>query len=377
MVDSPRFGSRRIAVGELTPSASAPAAVAATVESRAGIEVAANASAAEWDSYVDSRPNSSVYHLAAWRSVFEQTFGHRTEYLAARRRGVIVGVLPLVEIRSWLFGSFAVSLPFVNYGGVLADDDEVARALFERAGRFAEERRLSYIELRHLAPQFPEAPSKRHKVTMKLPLAPDAEGMWAALDRKVRNQVRKAEKSGLVAEIGGVELVASFYPVFATNMRDLGTPVYPKRFFEEIVAALPDRTRLFVVRSSDGAVIAAGIGVRYRETLEMPWASSLKAHRALSPNNLLYWSALKYAILQGCTTFDFGRSTPNEGTFNFKQQWGAQPEPLTWEYRLLSRSEVPNVNPTNQNFGLAIRLWKRLPVALATRLGPFIVRAIP
>ncbi|MGE3957937.1 MAG: FemAB family XrtA/PEP-CTERM system-associated protein [Vicinamibacterales bacterium] len=333
--------------------------------------------AAEWDHYVERHPGSVAYHLHAWRGVFERAFGHRTIYLAARRGGELAGVLPLVEMKSPVFGRFLVSLPFVNYGGVLADDVETERLLFARAGTLAQEHRLDHVELRHFTPHFPGAPSRQHKVTMLLPLAPDPDAMWAVLDRKVRNQVRKAEKSGLVSEVGGPELIDAFYPVFATNMRDLGTPVYARRLFEEVFAALPGRTRMFVVRAADGRPVAAGVGLRHRDTVEMPWASSLREFKSASPNNLLYWEALKYAIGTGATTFDFGRSTPNEGTYNFKAQWGAEPVPLCWEYRLLRAAELPDHSPKNAKFSLAIRAWQRLPLPLANLLGPMIVRSIP
>ena len=211
---------------------------------------------------------------------------------------------------------------------------------------------------------------------MLLPLAESVEAMWNALDRKVRNQVRKAEKSELSGVAGGIELIDEFYPVFATNMRDLGTPVYGKRFFEEVFRAFPERTRIFSVRKGSQPV-AAGIGWRYRDTFEMPWASSLREFRSLSPNNLLYWEAIKHAIAASCGTFDFGRSTPNEGTFNFKQQWGAEPHPCCWEYQMVNGATMPNQSPTNPKFALAIAAWKRLPVSVATWLGPTIVRSIP
>lgn len=331
----------------------------------------------EWDRYVTAQPASTSYHLHAWRRVFERAFGHTTLYIGARRGAALVGVLPLVEMRSRVFGRQLVSLPFVNYGGVLADDPAVERALFDRAAELAGDRGLDHVELRHFTRRFPEAPAKQHKVTMLLPLAPDTDAMWAILDRKVRNQVRKAEKSGLTSEVGGAELIDAFYPVFATNMRDLGTPVYSKRLFEAVFAALPDRTRMFVVRAADGRPVAAGVGLRYRDTVEMPWASSLREFKASSPNNLLYWEALKHAIATGATTFDFGRSTPHEGTYNFKAQWGAEPVPLCWEYRLLRGRDLPDASPKNAKFSLAIQAWQRLPLWLANRVGPVIVRNIP
>ncbi|MFN7917502.1 MAG: FemAB family XrtA/PEP-CTERM system-associated protein [Vicinamibacterales bacterium] len=334
-------------------------------------------SEAEWDAYVNAHPKAVCYHLYGWRGVIARAFGHDAFYLAARRAGAVAGVLPLVEMRSAIFGRFLVSLPFVNYGGVLADDAATERFLFDHAADLAASRKLDHVELRHFTPHFPEAPSRQHKVTMLLPLAPDVEAMWTVLDRKVRNQVRKAEKSGLTSAVGGAELIDAFYPVFATNMRDLGTPVYARRLFEEVFRAFPDRTRMFIVRAADGRCVAAGVGLRFRDTVEMPWASSLREFKAASPNNLLYWEALKHAISTGANTFDFGRSTPNEGTYNFKAQWGAEPVPLCWEYRLLKGQALPDSSPKNAKFSLAISIWQRLPLWLANTVGPGIVRSIP
>jgi FemAB-related protein (PEP-CTERM system-associated) len=331
----------------------------------------------QWDAYVNHHASATGYHLHAWRQVFERAFGHRTHYLGAMRSGAVAGVLPLVEMRSVLFGRFLVSLPFVNYGGVLADDAVVERYLFDHAGMLAGTRGLSHVELRHVGRHFADVPARQHKVTMLLRLPPDVDGMWNALDRKVRNQVRKAEKSGLTFHTGGSELLDEFYPVFATNMRDLGTPVYARRVFDEVFAALPGRTALAVVRTADGQAAAAGIAVRHRDTVEMPWASSLRAHRMLSPNNLLYWGAIRHSIQTGAQVFDFGRSTPHEGTYNFKAQWGAEPVPLCWEYFLTTGAALPDHSPKNGRFSLAIEGWKRLPLPVANLLGPSIVRSIP
>ena len=198
------------------------------------LDITAEATDAEWDQFVHAHPDASGYHLWRWRRVFEGAFGHETVYLAAREHGRIVGVLPLVVFRSRLFGKFAVSLPFVNYGGVCAEDDDVAQALVARAAAVAEAGRLSHVELRHTQRQLPHLPARTHKVGMRLALGADAGRAWDGLDRKVRNQVRKAEKSGLTWRRGGVELLDRFYGVFAQNMRDLGTPVYSRRFFEQV-----------------------------------------------------------------------------------------------------------------------------------------------
>jgi FemAB-related protein (PEP-CTERM system-associated) len=359
-----------------TPSVAA----ARTAESTSGaslVRVDDQPTAADWDHFIGQHPAASFYHRWGWRSVFEHAFGHQCVYLSAQASSAIVGVLPLVLFRSLLFGRFAVSLPFVNYGGVVADDEAVARALVARAKTVAERRRLSYVELRHIGARFSDLPAKRHKVAMWLTLPNDVATLWELLDRKVRNQIRKAEKSGLAVESGGSALIDDFYKVFARNMRDLGTPVYSRRLFERVLAEFPAESRLFVVRLR-GEPVAGGGTITWRSVCENPWASSLREHRSLCPNMLLYWAMLKAAVEGGATRFDFGRSTPHEGTFYFKQQWGATPTPVAWEYLLLGgRKSLPGLSPANPKFRLMIEAWKRLPVPLATAVGPRIVRSIP
>ena len=192
----------------------------------------------------------------------------------------------------------------------------------------------------------------------------------------MRTQVRKAEKSGLESAEGGLDLLDAFYAVFAQNMRDLGTPVYGRRFFKEVLATFPDTTRVFVVRHAGQPVAASIVHWRGR-TIEVPWASSIREFNPLCVNVLLYWRMLQFAGRRGFRTFDFGRSTPNEGTFHFKRQWGAQPTELVWEYWMSDGRPVPNLNPSNPKFSLAIRVWQRLPVPVASTLGPMIVRNSP
>jgi FemAB-related protein (PEP-CTERM system-associated) len=347
----------------------------ATAPVAGAIVVDAGADPAAWDAYVGTHPDASGYHLWAWKSIFEGVFGHRTHYAAATSNGRIVGVLPLVLFQSAIFGRFAVSVPFLNYGGVVADDASIGARLVEHAGAVARAHGAGHVELRHDRRRFEQLAPKMHKVAMTLALPGDADTLWSALDRKVRNQVRKAEKSGLAVEIGGRELAAPFYAVFAQNMRDLGTPVYSRRLFEAVLETFPDRTRVIVLRH-ENTPVAAGLTWRWRDRTEVPWASSLRAFNTMSPNNLLYWTILKQAIADGCAVLDFGRSTPEEGTFQFKKQWGALPTPLCWEYDLV-RGGLPDQSPKNPKFQLAIRTWQKLPVAVANLLGPRIVRSIP
>jgi FemAB-related protein (PEP-CTERM system-associated) len=339
------------------------------------VSVTADVSPDEWNRFVEAHRDSTHCHLWGWRHVFEGVFGQRCEYLVARGDEGIRGVLPLVRFNSRLFGRAVISLPYLNDGGLLADDEATSTALLDGARQIGLQFDAAHVELRHRRRMAPALPNRDHKVAMTMPLH-DPAAMWDALDRKVRNQVRKAQKSELETAVGRLELVDEFYAVFADNMRDLGTPVYPKRLFAEILRTFPAGARIFVVRHQ-GRPVAASFTCAWRDVIEVPWASSLRAYRHLCPNMLLYWTMIETAAAEGRATFDFGRSTPDAGTFHFKVQWGAQPSPLHWEYVLLKSAAIPDHGPTNPKFSAAIELWKRLPLWLTTGVGPAIVRHIP
>jgi FemAB-related protein (PEP-CTERM system-associated) len=328
------------------------------------------------EEYVAAHPRACSYHRRAWLDVIRASFGHQTRYLVAQTSHGIAGVLPLVFFRSRLFGRFTVSMPFLNYGGVLADTGDAARTLLQHAIEETTNAGGSHLELRHTEQLFTELTPKRHKVAMELSLVADVEKHWEGLDRKVRNQVRKAEKHGLQPVTGGAELLDQFYEVFAHNMRDLGTPVYGRRFFAEILSTFPAETRLFVVLA-DGRPAAASFVHWYRDVIQVPWASAIREFNPLCANVLLYWHMGRFAVERGFRTFDFGRSTPNEGTYHFKKQWGAVPRELVWEYWTPEGRSLPELNPKNPKFDLAIRTWQRLPLRVANTLGPFVVRNIP
>lgn len=330
-----------------------------------------------WDKFVLSHRFSTNYHQCAWRRVVEKSFGHQTYYLAASdQMNEICGILPLVYMKSTLFGSSLVSLPFFNYGGLLCNSSSVEATLLDRARYILRELSADCAELRHVDTCGETLPTKLHKVTMILDLQDDEEAQWKALDAKVRNQVRKAEKSGLIAQTGNIEHLDGFYEVICRNMRDLGTPVYSKDFFRNILETFPASTRIISVMLGEKTV-ASGMLTWFKDTLEVPWASSIRDFRGMCPNNLLYWEAIRFAIRNGSRKFDFGRSTPEEGTFFFKKQWGAQPVQLHWQYLLEEGKHVPELNPHNPKYRIAIKVWQRLPLAVTNFIGPHIVRSIP
>ncbi|ACM21318.1 FemAB superfamily protein [Geotalea daltonii FRC-32] len=330
-----------------------------------------------WDAYVLGHDEGTCYHQYGWKEVIEKSFGHEAYFLAARGdSGKVCGVLPLVKMQSALFGRYLVSVPFCNYGGVLCDDTTVERLLINRAKAMREELEVTHVELRHLDKCLKGMATRSHKVTMILTLQENEAAQWKILDTKVRNQIRKAEKSRLKVITGHVELLDPFYRVFCRNMRDLGTPVYGKEFFRNIMETFPRTTKIVSVLL-DGTTVASGIMMWFRDTVEVPWASSIKEYRNLCPNNLLYWEAIRCALKMRARRFDFGRSTPGEGTYRFKKQWGAEAVPLYWQYLIEEGTRLPQLNPSNPKYRTMIKVWQRLPLAVANYVGPKIVRGIP
>lgn len=330
-----------------------------------------------WDAYVGCSA-APVYHQSGWRDLIEREFGHRTHYLyATAAAGRWVGVLPLVHIRSRIFGSYLVSLPYFTYGGICAVAPEVESELAAAAAALAQRAGAAHVELRHDRPLGLGWPCKTGKVSMRLELPADPGALWSAFPAKLRSQIRRPLREGMTARSGGVELLDGFYEVFSRNMRDLGTPVYAKSFFDAILRAFPRQARIVSVHERGGRAVAAGFLLGWRGSLEIPWASSLREFNSFGANMLLYWHALEQGCREGFRVFDFGRSTPGEGTFRFKQQWGALPLQLYWHYWLRQGVPMPELNPRNPKYRLAIAVWKRLPVGLTRLVGPGVVRNLP
>jgi serine/alanine adding enzyme len=331
-----------------------------------------------WDDYVMRSHDARCYHLTGWKDVIEQSFGHKTWYLFSEDgRGSINGILPLVQLKSQLFGNFAVSLPYFNYGGLCVDSAEIGAQLAEGAIRCAKENGVQHIELRQNMPIDIGWQVKTSKVSMFLPMPPTPGALWESFPSKLRSQVQRPIKEGMSAVLGREELLENFYRVFSVNMRDLGTPVYSKEFFRCILRAFPESSWICTVSTKDGQPAAAGFLVGFKDTLEIPWASSLRQFNRHSPNMLLYWTVLSTGCEKGYRSFDFGRSTPGEGTFRFKEQWGAKPVQLYWHYWMKNGQKLPELNPRNPKYRLAINIWKRLPVSVTRLIGPSIVKNLP
>lgn len=334
-----------------------------------------------WDAYVQGKDNSAVYHLSAFRDIISRSFGHKTVYLAAYDvAGQICGVLPAVEMKSALFGHFIVSLPFFTYGSVLADSAEIEKKLCTTLFAYAEKEGIEHVELRAMFARDQEAgaaPSKDHKVSMVRALPESSEQLWSDIGTKVRAQIKKAQRFPLELKFGGRELLDDYYAVFAENMRDLGTPVYSKGFFQALIeSSLREQFTIGVVYHQNKPVSCCFL-MKHKDMMEIPWASTLHSVNHMNVNMFMYWGILEQAIKEQCRFFDFGRSSKDANTYRFKKQWGAKPQQLYWYYWLPEGKELPELNPDNPKYKLLIAVWQRLPVWLTKLIGPPVIKYIP
>jgi FemAB-related protein (PEP-CTERM system-associated) len=274
-----------------------------------------------------------------------------------------------------LFGKSLVSLPFLDHGGICADDHATTVELYTQALRLSQEQGAVLLDLRHREASGLGLTPEESKVTFVLDLAREPDRAWSRLDPKVRNQVRKAHKSGLTVSWHGLEELDSFYDVFVENMRDLGSPVHSRKFFATILEEFPDSARLILVR--DGSRTAGGgLCLSFKDTVMIPWASSRREYLSKCPNNLLYWEAIRLGCHEGFRRFDFGRSSRGSGTYHFKKQWGAVEQPLFWEVWRRNGHRSALVQSSDARYAVAGRAWKHLPVAITRLCGPMLRRRI-
>lgn len=327
-----------------------------------------------WDAIAADAPDSSFCHLSAWREVMTDVLGHEwISYVALGPEGTWDGILPLVRVKSRLFGHYLVSLPFLNGGGPVGTPEAV-HALTEAAVAEARHSGADLLELRGRTPLGDGVRTTDRKITVELELPPTPEQLQKGFSSKLRSQIRRPLKENCEVRFGPGQ-VEPFYDVFSRNMRALGTPVLPARFFERIAALMPAQVVFGVVYHRDGPV-AAGCGFLWRGEFEMTWASSLKSASRYAPNMLLYASFMEHVIAHGGHRFDFGRCTPGSGTHAFKRQWGGIDRPLPWGQWSPGAVTAPP-SPDRPVFQLASAVWRRLPLVVTDHLGPTIARQLP
>jgi FemAB-related protein (PEP-CTERM system-associated) len=331
--------------------------------------------ASSWDAFVLAAGDGNVAHRWAWTRVIPVAYGHQVVPLAAQRAGRLVGVLPLVLVRSRLFGRVLVSMPYLDSGGLCTDgDSEADSALLAAAIALADSEGVR-LELRHLGERSIGLPASLHKVTMTVDLTGGQDAVWSRARPNRRGQVRKARRAGLECVLTGESGVGDFYRVLAHNMRDLGSPVHRRRFFTAVSSELGDDATYVLVRSGSD-VVGAGLLLFHGQRAVLPFSSSLRAARSLGPNQLLYWETVRCAVDRGCTILDLGRSSPGSGTFEAKREWGATPVQLYW-HRAGADQPAGGPDDLTQRLAWATRLWSRLPVRVATGASSLIRGGLP
>ncbi|ROR34741.1 FemAB family XrtA/PEP-CTERM system-associated protein [Inmirania thermothiophila] len=330
-----------------------------------------DAAAARWDAFVEACPEATFFHRAGWRRVLEEAFGHPTWYLYAERGGEIQGVLPLARIRSRLFADALISTPFCVYGGAAARDETARAALEARAAALAEELGVQYLELRNRAPRRPEWHRRPHYVTFRKVIDPDPEVNLRAVPRKQRAMIRKGIEAGLEAEV--VEETDTLHAVYAESVRNLGTPVFHRRYLRLLKETFGEACEVRLVRHR-GEVVAGVMSFYFRDEVLPYYGGGRAAARDLKANDFMYWSLMADACRRGVRVFDYGRSKVDSGSYRFKKHWGFTPEPLHYEVLPVRARRIPDVSPRNPRYRLFIAAWRRLPLAVANRLGPWLAR---
>jgi len=329
-----------------------------------------------WREFVDAHPDATFYHRVEWQRVIERSFGHRTYYLTARRGSEVVGVLPLVLVASRTFGAILCSMPFLNFGGVLAADEDARGALIEAARGLLRSTGARFVELRHRHPSPEGLPTKTHKVSMTLDLDPDPDALWNGFKTKLRTEIRKGMKAGFEVRSGREELVRPFYDVLSRGWHSMGTPIYGRSFFDIVLQEFGSSVEITLL-SRDGVPVGAAFDGFFRDTVEGMWTYSRREYAADNANYLLYWELIRRSCDRGYATFHLGRSTAGSSAEFFKSKWGAQARPLYWEYLLPAEAPLPDVSPDNPKYRLAIEVWRRLPLAWTRWIGPLVAKNIP
>ncbi len=332
--------------------------------------------AERWDRFVLRHPAGTFFHQMAWKRVVEKTFAHRAQYVYAERGGEIVAIAPVFMVSNWMVGRCLVSSPLASYGGICAENSEAEQALLDFLKRQAQERQVDYLELRNPAGgTLPGFVANPRYSSFSMTLSKDPDAVLKGLPKDIRYMIRKAEKADLHVR-RGPELLDEFYKLFAINMRRLGTPVFPRALFVNLLEEFGKQIDVLVVYAGSEPV-ASAVSFLFRDTFHPYYIGGLPVARDLAANNFLWWELMKFAAQSGMNTFDFGRSKKGTGAYAFKKKWNPKITDLDYQVFLVKRKTAPNFSPANPKFELATQVWSRLPLWFTNRLGPQVVRWIP
>ncbi|MDH3636991.1 MAG: FemAB family PEP-CTERM system-associated protein [Gammaproteobacteria bacterium] len=323
-----------------------------------------------WDLFVEGCSGATFFHRAGWKEVIEKSFGHNMFYLMAERNSKIVGVLPLGRIKSVFFGNALISTPFCVYGGVAATDEVAKMALEQAAANLADDLAVDYLEVRNTLPSNSSWPVKDMYVSFCKPIAESVDENMLAIPRKQRAMVRKAIKQELASESS--EDIDEFHRIYSESVRNLGTPVFDKRYFKALKSVFQNACDILTVRRADGKAVAAVMSFYFRDQVLPYYGGGTSLARELSANDFMYWELMKRSCEAGIRVFDYGRSKLGSGSYSFKKNWGFEPKSLNYQYHLVKAKNIPNVSPINPKYRLMVNAWRRLTIGMANVLGPMI-----
>jgi len=332
--------------------------------------------AERWVRYINESPESTFFHRPEWKDIIEESFGYKSRYIMASENGKIRGILPMVHVKSPLFGSILCSMPFLNYGGVCAETREAEKFLLDEALGILKDLRGDYLELRQTRQTSAGLPHDLTKISLTLELSPDPNAVFNRFDRKHRYNIRRAEKNGFQVRRGGRELLPEFYSIMKDGWKEHGTPIYSYRFFESVGRHLHDSIRIFII-SHDGIGIGTAMNGLHRDTVEGLWLSQLHRHSHLNGGYVLYWEMIRHFCESGFKKYNLGRSSVDSGGEQFKMKWNTSPRQLYWEYILNRRKELPQLHVRNPKFKFAMKVWRKLPEGLVNFIGPHLAKQIP
>ena len=326
-----------------------------------------------WNHYVHCSVNSTFFHLVEWQSIFDDVLGHRSYYLMAKKATEVVGIFPLVHVKSKLFGNALISVPFGVYGGILADDDQIQALLSEQALKLARDLKVDYVEVRDQYSANIDAQwhAKDLYVTFKKELLPTEEENFKAIPRKQRAVVRKAIDYGLRSEWDAD--TDRFYAMYSESVRNLGTPVLAKKYYQSLLDVFGDQCRVLTILDKDQSVSSV-LNFYFKDEVLPFYGGGPAIARNCRANDFMYWELMRLSVEQGIKVFDFGRSKDGAGSFRFKKHWGFKPEPLPYRFHLINAKQVPDLSPVNPKYQLAIKAWQKLPLPVTHMVGPIIAR---
>lgn len=334
--------------------------------------------AQEHDAFVRARADGTPFHLSRWARAIRRALGHRAYLLVARGRGdAIAGVLPLTHVRHPLFGRNLVSTGFAVYGGPLADGAQAHAALDAAAWELAQRLGVRSLEYRNQARLRPAWPAKSDVyATFKRAIAATTDANLKAIPRKQRADVRKAIESDLAVRIGATPAdLADHFAVYSASVRNLGTPVFPPALFRTVAEEFGPDADVLTVRHA-GRPVASVLSLYHGAAVLPYWGGGTAEAIPTRANLLMYWALIEHGRARGLTLFDFGRSKLGTGPYAFKKNWGFEPSPLHYEFRLADGAAMPDLNPNSPKYRAMTKIWARLPLWLANRLGPPLARGL-